>query len=280
MTESRTPSESPYVVIPTYNEAENLESVISKILESLPQANILVVDDSSPDGTADLARKLATKGFKVEVMERPSKSGLGSAYRDGFRYSLKAGATSVVEIDADLSHDPKYLPKLMEALDQGADLAIGSRYVPGGAAPGLSPFRLLVSRGGNVYAAFTLGIPVRDSTAGFRAYRREALEKIAIPEIKADGYGFQVEMAYEVHRNGGKIVEIPIVFHDRVAGGSKMSIRIVVEAMVLCTIWGAARKIKYLRNKGRQDALAEALMKIYDLSSKSVSKALEASDRR
>ncbi len=264
MTESMKPSDKPYVVIPTYDEAENLESVVSKIFAALPQASILVVDDSSPDGTADLARKLAHKGLNIEVMERPAKSGLGSAYRDGFRYGLKAGATALIEIDADLSHDPKYLPALIQALDDGADLAIGSRYIPGGSAPGLSPFRLFISRGGNMYAALTLGLPVKDATAGFRAYRREALEKIAIGEIKADGYGFQVEMAYEVHQDGGKIVEIPIVFHDRVAGGSKMSTRIVAEAMVLCTIWGAARRVRLLQDKSRQDALAEVVMKLYD----------------
>ncbi len=279
MNESRDPSVHPYVVVPTYNEAENLESVVSKIFDALPQATVLVVDDSSPDGTADIAKKLASKGHNIEVMERPAKSGLGSAYRDGFRYSLKAGASALVEIDADLSHDPKYLPKLLDALDNGADLAIGSRYVPGGSAPGLSPFRLFISRGGNLYAAWTLGLPVKDATAGFRAYRREALEKIAIDEIKADGYGFQVEMAYEVHRYGGKIVEIPIVFHDRVAGGSKMSTRIVAEAMVLCTIWGVARKVRLLEDKSRQDALAEILMKLYDSTSKGVYNVLSKKSR-
>jgi dolichol-phosphate mannosyltransferase len=239
------PSSKPYVVVPTYDEAENIESVVRQILDSVSNAKVLVVDDSSPDGTAEIVQKLKEDGLAVEVMVRPEKAGLGSAYRSGFARALADGASSCVEIDADLSHDPAKIPLLLQALDRGAALAIGSRYVAGGRSPGLSRGRLLISRGGNYYAALTLGLNVRDATAGFRAYRREALLQIDLANVRADGYGFQVEMAYLVHRNKGTIEEIPITFRDRVAGGSKMSSRIVIEAMLLCSLWGLARIVPY-----------------------------------
>lgn len=247
------PSLKPYVVVPTYNEADNIESVVRQILDAVPNAKVLVVDDSSPDGTAEIVQKLKDDGLSVEVMVRPEKAGLGSAYRSGFARALADGASACVEIDADLSHDPAKIPELLEALNGGAALAIGSRYVPGGRSPGLSRGRLLISRGGNLYAAFTLGLQVRDATAGFRAYRREALLQIDLGSVRADGYGFQVEMAYLVHSHGGRIEEIPITFRDRVAGGSKMSSRIVVEAMLLCTLWGLARIIPFFGKVEVQD---------------------------
>lgn len=263
MTELSLPSSHPYVVIPTYEEAENIETVLSAVFEAVPNAKVIVVDDSSPDGTADLAMKLKKDGLNLDVLVRGEKSGLGSAYRAGFRQALSEGATACVEIDADLSHDPKVIPELLRALDEGADLAIGSRYVPGGSSPGLSFGRLFISRAGNLYASFTLGIPAKDTTAGFRAYRRSALEAIDLTRVRADGYGFQVEMAHIVHQNGGKIRELPIIFKDRVAGGSKMSTRIVVEAMLLCTIWGAARYVKALDDPDLQDRFVQRFGRLY-----------------
>lgn len=258
------PSTKPYVVIPTYQEAENIETVVRQIFDAVPNAIVLVVDDSSPDNTAEIAGKLALQGLGVEVMTRPTKSGLGSAYKEGFARAIENGATAAVEIDADLSHDPSMIPSLLEALDDGASLAIGSRYVEGGSSPGLSWGRLALSRGGNYYASLTLGLPVKDSTSGFRAYRAELLKRMRLTEIHADGYGFQVEMAYEVHRLGGVIKEIPITFRNRAAGGSKMSLKIVAEAMVLCTIWGMARVIGWPRSTSTQDRLIGAFDQVYD----------------
>jgi dolichol-phosphate mannosyltransferase len=236
------PSSRPWVIVPTYNEAENIVDFCEAVLSSVPEARILVVDDSSPDGTADLVKENYAPESRVELMIRPAKSGLGSAYREGFRYAIASGATAVIEIDADFSHDPAVIPYLLSALDDGAGLAIGSRYVRGGSSPGLGPLRLAISRGGNLYAKWTLGLKAQDITAGFRAYRREVIENLDLEAIKAEGYGFQVEMAYRVAEMGFPIVEIPIEFHNRRAGTSKMSARIVLEAMVLCTAWGLARR--------------------------------------
>ena len=247
------PSLCPWVVVPTYQEAENIEDLVKRVLGAVPQATVLVVDDSSPDGTALIVKGLADAGMAVRVLERPSKSGLGSAYKDGFRLALDSGASAILEIDADLSHDPESIPDLLSELDKGADLVIGSRYVPGGSSPGLPPLRLAISKGGNLYAGFALGVPIRDATSGFRAYRAGLIKEIDLSRIRADGYGFQVEMAYEVHRLGGKLAEIPITFRTRVAGTSKMSGRIVIEAMALCTIWGVARKFSYLQREDRQE---------------------------
>ncbi len=228
----------PLVVLPTYNEALNIEEVLEKVRAAVPHAQILVVDDGSPDGTADLAEELGRELGNVSVLRRAAKSGLGSAYRAGFREGLARELDVMIEMDSDLSHDPAALPSLLAAIDEGADLVIGSRYVPGGTIPNWALHRRLLSRWGNRYAGFVLGLPVRDSTAGYRAYRATALEKIDLDEIRADGYGFQIEMAYAVQRNGGRIVEVPISFSDRVRGTSKMSSRIVVEALGLVTWWG------------------------------------------
>lgn len=228
----------PLVVLPTYNEALNIEEVIEKVRAAVPHAQILVVDDGSPDGTADLAEELGRELGNVSVLRRAAKSGLGSAYRAGFREGLARELDVMVEMDSDLSHDPAALPSLLAAIDEGADLVIGSRYVPGGTIPNWGLHRRLLSRWGNRYAGFVLGLPVRDSTAGYRAYRAAALQKVDLDEIRADGYGFQIEMAYAVQRNGGRIVEVPISFSDRVRGTSKMSSRIVVEALGLVTWWG------------------------------------------
>jgi dolichol-phosphate mannosyltransferase len=202
-----------------------------------------VVDDASPDGTGDLADAVAREVGGISVMRRPAPTGLGSAYRDGFRWGLERGYEILVEMDADLSHDPAALPVLLRKVETGADLAIGSRYVPGGVSADWSWFRRAISRTGNRYAQLMLGLPTRDATSGYRAYRAAALRSIDLDTVRANGYGFQVEMAYRVLRVGGAIEEIPIEFRDRTAGTSKMSMKIVIEALVLVTRWGVRDRL-------------------------------------
>ena len=235
------------IVLPTFNEADNIVEVLQKLRAVVPEASVLVVDDSSPDGTADLVEEVAEEIGDVSVMRRPAKSGLGSAYRDGFRHGLAAGYDVMVEMDSDLSHDPAALPSLLAAAADGAALALGSRYIPGGSIPDWSWHRRALSRWGNRYAAAVLGIDVNDATSGYRAYRAEALAGIDFHTVQADGYGFQVEMAYRVLASGGRIVEVPISFTDRVRGESKMSSRIVVEAFVLVTWWAIRDRILRIR---------------------------------
>jgi dolichol-phosphate mannosyltransferase len=226
------------VVLPTYDEAANVADVLRRIRAAAPQADVLVVDDNSPDGTAEVAEAAG-----AEVLRRPGKAGLGSAYRAGFRLGLERGYDAMVEMDADLSHDPAALPGLLAAVADGADLAVGSRYVPGGRIPQWSAGRRALSRWGNRYAAAVLGIPVRDATSGYRAYQAGALRKLDLDAVRADGYGFQIEMAYLIGRAGGTVVEVPISFTDRVRGTSKMSSRIVVEALLLVTWWGIRDRV-------------------------------------
>jgi dolichol-phosphate mannosyltransferase len=235
------------IVLPTFNEADNIVEVLQRLRAVVPEASVLVVDDSSPDGTADLVEEVAEEIGDVSVMRRPAKSGLGSAYRDGFRHGLAAGYDVMVEMDSDLSHDPAALPSLLAAAADGAALALGSRYIPGGSIPDWSWHRRALSRWGNRYAAAVLGIDVNDATSGYRAYRAEALAGIDFHTVQADGYGFQVEMAYRVLASGGRIVEVPISFTDRVRGESKMSSRIVVEALVLVTWWAIRDRILRIR---------------------------------
>jgi glycosyltransferase involved in cell wall biosynthesis len=231
------------VVLPTYNEASNIAEVLRRVREAVPDAGILVVDDASPDGTAGVVEEQAPVIDDVRVLRRPGKSGLGSAYRDGFTVGLNEGADILVEMDSDLSHDPGDLPSLLAAIAHGADLAIGSRYVPGGRIPNWSWHRKMLSRWGNRYAAGVLGLAVNDSTSGFRAYRATALKAIDLSEVRADGYGFQIEMTYRLVRCGGRVVEVPIAFVDRLRGTSKMSNRIVVEALVLVTRWAVRDRL-------------------------------------
>lgn len=231
------------IVLPTYNEAENIETVLGLVFEHVPEAEVLVVDDGSPDGTAELAERWGEANGGVRVLRRPGKAGLGSAYRAGFRWGLDEGFHVLVEMDSDLQHDPAALPQLIEAVRGGAALAIGSRYVPGGQVPSWKLSRRVISQGGNRYAALVLGLPVRDATAGFRAYSADALRNLDLDAVRADGYGFQVEMAYLVHRNGGAIAEVPITFRERERGESKMSMNIVVEAMLLVTWWGLRDRV-------------------------------------
>ena len=233
----------PLVVLPTYNEALNIAEVLTKTRAAVPDAEVLVVDDGSPDGTADLAEALGKELEQIQVLRRPGKAGLGSAYRAGFRVGLDRGLDVMIEMDSDLSHDPAALPSLLAAIDEGADLVIGSRYVPGGSIPNWRLHRRLLSRWGNRYAAAVLNLDVHDCTAGYRAYRATLLNRIDLDAVRADGYGFQIEMTYVVSQAGGKIVEVPISFSDRVRGTSKMSGRIVVEAMVLVTWWGIRDRV-------------------------------------
>ncbi len=226
------------VVLPTYEEAENIAEVLRRLRAAVPAADVLVVDDSSPDGTAAVAKAAGHELGGVDVAIRPGKAGLGSAYRHGFREGLDHGYDVLVEMDSDLSHDPAALPALLKAVEAGADLAIGSRYIPGGSIPHWPLHRRSLSRWGNRYAARMLRLPVRDSTSGFRAYRAGALRSIDLEAVRADGYGFQIEMAYRVARLGGQIAETPIEFRDRERGNSKMSARIVGEALALVTWWG------------------------------------------
>ena len=233
------PTDRVTVVIPTYNERENLSHVAAAVTHQ--GYRLLVVDDSSPDGTGDLADRLASTDSRISVLHRGKKEGLGPAYGAGFDRALDDGAEIVIEMDADFSHDPADLPRLVQAVDDGADLAVGSRYVPGGSTPDWPLVRRLISRGGNLYARVMLGIPVRDSTAGFRAFRAGALRALAYRDAQSSGYAFQVEMAMRAREAGLRIVEVPIRFRDRTRGTSKMGTGIVAEAMWLVTVWGVRR---------------------------------------
>ncbi len=226
------------VVLPTFNEVENIDEVLQRTRAALPDASILVVDDGSPDGTADRAEKLDHDLGNITVLRRAAKSGLGSAYRAGFRWGLSQGYEALIEMDADLSHDPAALPAMVAALEATqAGLVIGSRYVPGGSIPDWSWHRKALSKWGNRYAGAVLGMPVRDATSGFRVYRADVVERLDLEGVRADGYGFQIEMAYKVGGLGEQVVEYPIAFRDRVRGTSKMSGAIVVEALRLVTWW-------------------------------------------
>ena len=240
-----------WITVPTFEEAENIELLVRRIREAVPDAHILVVDDNSPDGTAEKAEALGAELGGIEVLRRPKKMGLGSAYRAGHAVGIARGYDVMIQIDADLSHDPADLPRLLAAVDRGADLAIGSRYTPGGSVPNWPRHRLALSVFGNRYAAFCLGIDVRDTTAGYRAYRASVLRALDFETTHSTGYGFQIEMTYRVLNMGGKIDEIPIAFTDRVRGNSKMSWRIVAEAMLLVTWWGLRDRV--LRRRLRRE---------------------------
>jgi dolichol-phosphate mannosyltransferase len=231
------------VCIPTYNEADNLPEALARTRAALPDADIVVVDDSSPDGTADVAKRLAEELGHIDVLVNPTKGGLGAAYRSAFKVVMPAGYDVICQMDADLSHDPAALPAMIQALVDGAAMAIGSRYVPGGSVPHWPAHRRALSKYGNRYASGVLGLPVSDATAGFRAFWRATLEDIEVATTRATGYGFQIECAYRVHRRGGRIVEVPIIFTDRVRGHSKLSLRVAFEELALVTLWGIRDRI-------------------------------------
>jgi dolichol-phosphate mannosyltransferase len=216
------------VIIPTYNEVENLPPLLNEIFTYAPETDILIVDDNSPDGTGELADKISEGNASVHVLHRAGKLGLGTAYIAGFKYAIAHDYDAAFEMDADFSHDPCYLPDFLLAIED-ADLVIGSRYIRGGGTPSWSLVRRFISGGGNIFARFMLGIPVHDCTAGYRCYRRRVLETINLDTIQSQGYAFQIEMVYRTRQHGFKIVETPIVFKDRRVGKSKMSRKIVIE---------------------------------------------------
>jgi dolichol-phosphate mannosyltransferase len=223
------------IIIPTYNERENVIPLAEVIHQVVPRVDVLFVDDSSPDGTGQVADGLAARDPRVRVLHRPGKQGLGTAYLDGFRWGLAEGYELLIQMDADFSHDPKYLPEMIARAEAGADVVVGSRYVDGGGTSNWGIARRLISRGGGAYARTVLGIGIRDFTAGFVCYHRHVLESINLGAIRSEGYGFQIEMKYRVAKAGFKIEEMPIVFVDRRVGQSKMSRKIFVEAMVM--VW-------------------------------------------
>lgn len=239
------------VVVPTFDEAENIDVVLEELLK-IKDLDILVVDDGSPDGTGEMVENWKAKSQgRVNLLSRKEKNGLGGAYQFGFAHCLKENYDVICEMDADLSHDPAALPSLIKAVESGkGDLAIGSRYVDGGQVPDWPLWRRFLSIGGNLYARLILGLKVNDATAGFRAYDSVLLSKIVQNPIKADGYGFQIEMTYIAVSLGANIVEVPITFRDRVRGTSKMGMNIVVEAISLVTWWGIRDRV-FRRRKYR-----------------------------
>jgi dolichol-phosphate mannosyltransferase len=223
-----------WLILPTYNEAENVDALVRAVLprleESEAEPHVLIVDDSSPDGTGEIADRLAAELEPVEVLHRPRKQGLGRAYLAGFTVALERGADLLLEMDSDFSHDPADVPRLIAAAG-AADLVLGSRYVPGGGITQWGPVRRLLSRGGSAYARWLLGVPVRDLTGGFKCFRREVLEAIDLEAVHADGYGFQIELTYRAVQAGFTVTEVPIVFRERRLGHSKMTARIALEAV-------------------------------------------------
>lgn len=230
------------VILPTYNERESLASVIGRIRQSVPLADVLVVDDSSPDGTGDLAETLAAGDPGISVLHRTAKDGLGRAYLAGFRLALERDYRYVVEIDADGSHDPAELPAMLDLARHGADLVIGSRWVAGGSVRNWPWLRQAISRLGNTYARAVLRSNIRDITAGFRVFRADALRSLHLSAVSSQGYCFQVELAWQLEQAGGVVVEHPIMFVERAAGRSKMHLGIVVEALLRVTVWGIAAR--------------------------------------
>ncbi|HPH67871.1 MAG TPA: polyprenol monophosphomannose synthase [Kofleriaceae bacterium] len=231
------------IVVPTYNERGNVETIAQRFLDGLPGVELLFVDDNSPDGTGDLLDAIAAKEPRVHVMHRAGKLGLGTAYVQGFTWGMERGFDFLFEMDADGSHDPKYLPTMLALAEDGADVVIGSRYVPGGGTVNWGLSRKLISRGGGLYARTVLGVDIRDLTAGFMCWRRSALEAINLASVTSNGYSFQIEMKYRALNKGLRLVETPIVFEDRRVGQSKMSKAIFVEAM------GKVWKLRALRRR-------------------------------
>ena len=225
------------VIVPTYNEIENVEAILARLHASVPAAHALVVDDGSPDGTGELAERLAAADTRVHVLRRPGKGGLGPAYVAGFRWARERGYDVVVEMDADGSHAPEQLPRLLDAL-ASADLVLGSRYVPGGRVTDWPAHRLLLSRAGNTYTRWALRLPLADATGGYRAARGELIDRLHFDDVASEGYCFQVDWAWRAVRSGARVAEVPITFAERQFGRSKMSGSIVREALVRVTAWG------------------------------------------
>ncbi len=242
----RAPIDRVLVIVPPYNEKDNLELIASRLLTAVPDAHLLVVDDGSPDGTGDIADRLAAEDPRVHVLHRSEKAGLGAAYIAGFTWAREHGYAVVVEMDADGSHAPEELPRLLAALAD-ADLVLGSRWVPGGRVVNWPRSRELLSRGGNAYTRVVLGLPLCDVTGGFRAYRRSVLDALPLAEVSSQGYCFQVDLAWRTWQQGHRVVEVPITFVERERGESKMSRAIVAEALWRVTWWGLGRQVSRRR---------------------------------
>ncbi|TAK69677.1 MAG: polyprenol monophosphomannose synthase [Actinomycetota bacterium] len=242
------------VVIPTYDERDSLDPILDRVRDALPDGDVLVVDDNSPDGTGALADQRAASDERIHVLHRPSKQGLGAAYLDGFGWALDHGYDVIVEMDADGSHPADRLPALVDAL-RTADLALGSRYVPGGRVENWSKVREVISRGGNLYTRVALGLPLQDATGGFRAFRASTLKALDLGTVASQGYCFQVDLARRALARGLTVVEVPITFVERAAGTSKMSRQILVEALWRVTVWGAQERLESWRRRSsaRQD---------------------------
>ncbi len=236
------------VIIPTFNELSTLPVIVSRVRASVPEADILVADDNSPDGTGRVADELAAGDAQLHVMHRLGKEGLGAAYLAGFAWALQAGYDVVVEMDADGSHQPEQLPRLLDAL-RTADLVLGSRWVPGGRTENWPKSRQLISRGGTAYTRLMLGVPIQDATGGFRAFRADTLRKLDLHEVASQGYCFQIDLAWRAVQRGMTVREVPITFVERTAGTSKMSRKIVAEALWRVTVWGVDDKVTRVRRR-------------------------------
>lgn len=235
------------VITPTYNERESLPGTVGRLRQALPEVDVLIADDNSPDGTGQIADDLAANDSNIHVLHRQGKEGLGAAYIAGFRWGMERGYDVLVEMDADGSHQPEQLHRLLDALEDGADLVLGSRWVPGGATENWPVSRQLLSRGGSLYSRILLGVPTRDITGGFRAYRKEVLENINLETIASQGYCFQIDLALRTLEAGYVVKEVPITFVERAQGVSKMSGNIVREAVVRVASWGAQRRAKQVK---------------------------------
>jgi dolichol-phosphate mannosyltransferase len=234
------------VVIPTYNEADNVRMIVERVRRAVPEVDVLVADDNSPDGTGTIADEMSAADEQVHVLHRPGKQGLGAAYVAGFAWAREHGYEAVVEMDADGSHAPEQLSRLLDALRE-ADAVIGSRYVPGGTVLNWPKRREILSRGGSLYTRICLGVPYRDTTAGYRAYRLPVLEKIEIDSVSSQGYCFQIDLTWRAHKYGFRVVEVPITFAERERGASKMSSKIVREALWRVGVWGTRARLEALR---------------------------------
>jgi dolichol-phosphate mannosyltransferase len=238
------------VIIPTFQERENLSSIVGRVRASVPTAHVLVADDNSPDGTGKVADELASDDDQVHVLHRAAKEGLGAAYVAGFEWALDEGYDVIVEMDADGSHQPEQLPRLLDALET-ADVVLGSRWVPGGEVSNWPKSREFLSRGGNMYTRIVLGLPLRDATGGYRAYRAKVLRAFDLTTVRSQGYCFQVDLAWRSWQRGYRVVEVPITFVERVLGASKMSRKIVFEALWRVTLWGLRDRLHLGRRGGR-----------------------------
>lgn len=243
---AREPLDRVLVLLPTYNELENLPLIMERIRAAVPDADVLVLDDNSPDGTGELADKMAADDPRIQVLHRTGKEGLGKAYLAGFAWGLERGYDALIEIDADGSHPPEVLPRMLEVAG-GADLVIGSRWVPGGAIVNWPKSREIISRGGNLYIRLALGMPVKDATAGYRVYRASALRAMGLGDVSSQGYCFQVDLTWRAVRQGLVVAEVPITFVERQIGASKMDESIVREAMLNVTQWGLAHRVDQVK---------------------------------